>query len=133
MIIIKAKEYIEDNRTEFVKIIISLTLFCIGLLIKQNISKLLIMIIAYLIVGFDVIFKAFNNIRKGKVFDENFLMTIATIGAFCIGEYSEAVAVMLFYSIGEWILDTSTFLIDLHDEFWDTVYDKLKGEKDVLV
>ena len=67
MIIIKAKEYIEDNRTEFVKIIISLTLFCIGLLIKQNISKLLIMIIAYLIVGFDVIFKAFNI----KIFNDN--------------------------------------------------------------
>lgn len=131
MIIIKAKEYIEDNRTEFVKIIISLTLFCIGLLIKQNISKLLIMIVAYLIVGFDVIFKAFNNIKKGKVFDENFLMTIATIGAFCIGEYSEAVAVMLFYSIGEVLEDIAvgksknniTKLMDIRSDYANLIVD----------
>ena len=58
-------------------------------------------IIAYLIVGFEVVLEAVENIFKGKVFDENFLMTIATIGAFAIGEFPEAVAVMLFYQVGE--------------------------------
>lgn len=58
-------------------------------------------VISYLIVGLEIVLKAIRNIFKGKVFDENFLMAIATIGAFVIGEYPEAVAVMLFYQIGE--------------------------------
>ena len=57
--------------------------------------------IPYLIIGYDVILKAFRNIRNGQIFDENFLMMIATFGAFAIAEYIEAVAVMLFYQIGE--------------------------------
>ena len=61
----------------------------------------ILFIISYLIVGFEIIKKALRNIIRGKVFDENFLMTIATIGAFGIGEYPEAVAVMLFYQVGE--------------------------------
>ena len=60
-----------------------------------------ILIAAYLILGYDVLFKAFRNILKGRIFDENFLMTVSTVGAFVIGEYPEAVAVMLFYQIGE--------------------------------
>ncbi len=58
-------------------------------------------LVAYLVIGYKVLFKAVRNISYGKVFDENFLMAIASIGAFCIGEYSEAVAVMLFYQIGD--------------------------------
>ncbi|MEG2813520.1 MAG: heavy metal translocating P-type ATPase, partial [Oscillospiraceae bacterium] len=57
--------------------------------------------IPYLIIGFDVLWKAIRNILRGQIFDENFLMTIATIGAICIGEYPEAVFVMLFYQVGE--------------------------------
>ena len=57
--------------------------------------------IAYLLVGYKVILKALKNIRRGEVFDENFLMCIATIGAFCISDSKEAIAVMLFYSVGE--------------------------------
>ncbi len=60
-----------------------------------------LLIISYIILGFDVIWKAVKNILRGRVFDENFLMTISTVGAFVIGEYPEAVAVMLFYQIGE--------------------------------
>ena len=60
-----------------------------------------ILLVSYLIVGFEILKKAFRNIIRGKVFDENFLMTIATLGALCIGEIHEAVAVMLFYQIGE--------------------------------
>ena len=66
---------------------------------------LLLYAIPYLIIGYDVIFKAFRNIIKGEVFDECFLMTLATVGAFAIGEYPEAVAVMLFYQIGEMLQD----------------------------
>lgn len=58
-------------------------------------------LISYLIIGGEVLVKAFKNIRKGQIFDENFLMSIATIGAFIIGEYHEAVAVMFFYQVGE--------------------------------
>ena len=62
---------------------------------------LAIMVCAYLILGFDVLLRAAKNIIRGHVFDENFLMSLSTIGAFAIGEYHEAVAVMLFYQIGE--------------------------------
>lgn len=59
-------------------------------------------LIPYLVIGWDILWKAARNIRNGQVFDENFLMTIATFGAFGVQEYAEAVAVMLFYQVGEW-------------------------------
>ena len=86
-----------------IKIVIAFVLFLISLIIKfpnEWLNKG-IYIISYLIVGLDIVLKAIRNIFRGKVFDENFLMTIATIGAFAIGEFPEAVAVMLFYQIGE--------------------------------
>lgn len=86
-----------------IKIIISLILFLTSMIIKfQNewINNI-IYIIAYIIVGFDIVKKAFRNITRGKIFDENFLMTVATVGAFGMKEFPEAVAVMLFYQIGE--------------------------------
>ena len=61
----------------------------------------LIYLVPYLIIGYDIVYKAARNISHGQVFDENFLMMIATFGAFGVGEYSEAVAVMLFYQVGE--------------------------------
>ena len=63
--------------------------------------ELLVYLVPYFIVGYDVLLKAARNIRRGRVFDENFLMCIATVGAFIIGEYLEAVFVMLFYQVGE--------------------------------
>ena len=86
-----------------IKIIISFTLFLIALVAKFNnpIINNIIYIISYLIVGLEVVKEAIEHIIKGKVFDENFLMAIATIGAFAIGEFPEAVAVMLFYQVGE--------------------------------
>lgn len=66
---------------------------------------LIIFLVPYFIVGWDIVYKAVRNILNGQVFDENFLMFIATIGAFVVGEYSEAVAVMLFYQIGELFQD----------------------------
>ena len=62
---------------------------------------LVLFVVSYLVAGGDVLYKAVRNILHGRVFDENLLMTIATIGALCIGKYTEAVAVMLFYQVGE--------------------------------
>ena len=86
-----------------IKIIVSLILFLIAMIINFD-NELInkgIFIIAYIIVGLEIVRKALRNIFRGKVFDENFLMTVATIGAFGIGEFPEAVAVMLFYQVGE--------------------------------
>lgn len=85
------------------KIIIALILFVIALTINFNNEWInnAIYIISYIIVGSEIVKKAVRNITRGKFFDENFLMTVATIGAFGIGEFPEAVAVMLFYKVGE--------------------------------
>lgn len=86
-----------------IKIIMASILFLIALVARFNnpIINNIIYIISYLIVGLEVVKEAIEHIIKGKIFDENFLMAIATIGAFAIGEFPEAVAVMLFYQIGE--------------------------------
>ncbi|MFZ1247435.1 MAG: heavy metal translocating P-type ATPase [Leptotrichiaceae bacterium] len=75
-------------------------LFAIILPVNKYI-KIILFVISYFIVGKDVLVSAYKNIRAGEFFDENFLMGIATIGAFLVGEYTEAVAVMLFYQVGE--------------------------------
>lgn len=72
-----------------------------GLQEELPILQTLLFVLAYLLVGFEVLKKAFCNLLKGHVFDENFLMSVATLGAFGIGELEEAVAVMLFYQVGE--------------------------------
>lgn len=72
------------------------------LLLQSDIWILVPYLIAYIIIGGDVVKKAVMNISKGQIFDENFLMLIATVGAFFVGEYPEAAAVMLFYQVGEW-------------------------------
>lgn len=92
------------------RILITFVLFAIlfvcehtGILTPLEGSFLLFLIylVPYLIIGYDIVYKAARNISHGQVFDENFLMMIATFGAFGVGEYSEAVAVMLFYQVGE--------------------------------
>ena len=85
------------------KIIISAILFIIAIIIslKSEWISRSIFIVSYIIVSYEILKKAFRNITRGKVFDENFLMSVATIGAFAIGEFPEAVAVMLFYQVGE--------------------------------
>ena len=90
-----------------IKIIIAFVLFLFAMLVKfQNVwINNGIFIVSYLIVGFEILRKAVKNIFKGKVFDENFLMAVATLGAFAIGEFPEAVAVMLFYQVGELFQD----------------------------
>ncbi|MGM9967287.1 MAG: heavy metal translocating P-type ATPase, partial [Rummeliibacillus sp.] len=77
-------------------------LTAIGILVPlSNIGELSLFIIGYLIIGGDIVLRAVKNIYRGQVFDEHFLMTVATIGAFAVGQYPEGVAVMLFYQIGE--------------------------------
>lgn len=90
-------------KKRLIKIIVAIVFFITANIVPSTyeIIKNIMFIIAYLVVGFDILKKAFRNIIRGKVFDENFLMSIATIGAFAIGELPEAVAVMLFYQIGE--------------------------------
>lgn len=98
----------EENKEDLIKIIIGIIIFILAKVLKlSNIATLVIYIIGYLIVGGEVLIKAIKNIFKGEIFDENFLMSIATIGAFILGEYPEAMAVMLFYKIGEFCEDYS--------------------------
>ena len=83
-------------------IVISAILFVTALLVKMNLTlQLILMLIAYILVGKDTVLGAIKNVEKGDFLDEKFLMTIATLGAILIGEYPEAVAVMLFYEVGE--------------------------------
>ena len=97
----------KKNKKKLIKIIIAIIIYVIAIIAEKfhilheyYLNKILFLI-SYIIVGFEILKKAFRNIARGKVFDENFLMSIATIGAFVISEFSEAVAVMLFYQIGE--------------------------------
>ena len=94
-------------KKSLIQIIISAILFAIGLLVPFSNEWINngLFIISYLIVGLEIVIKAIKNIFKGEVFDEHFLMAVATIGAFAIGEFPEAVAVMLFYQIGELFQD----------------------------
>lgn len=99
----------EKKKKILSKIMIAAIFYIIAIIIsklnfpKSNIISFVLFITAYIIVGKDVLLKAFSNIKRGKLFDENFLMSIATIGAVIIGEYPEAVGVMLFYMVGEFL------------------------------
>lgn len=95
----------EENEFSPQKAVIVLLLFISGVFLKPELLKIGFFLIAYLVASGDVLLKACKNIIKGKVFDENFLMSIATIGALAIGEYPEAVMVMFLYQIGEFLQD----------------------------
>lgn len=91
------------------KIIIGAVIFAAAIILCHMLPiledyyiDLVLFLAAYFVIGGDVVKKACTNIAKGQIFDENFLMLIATVGAFFVGEYHEAVAVMLFYQVGEW-------------------------------
>lgn len=92
-------EYIKEN----IMLIIGTLIYLVALAYNGNNNSvsIILFIASYLVIGGEVILTALKNITNGEIFDENFLMSIATIGAFFIGEYPEAVAVMLFYQIGE--------------------------------
>lgn len=99
------------QKKTLLRIIIAFILFLLCVVLDHVLSfpgkwdalvKGVIFMVPYLMAGYDVVIKSVKNISKGHVFDENFLMTVATIGAYGTGEFSEAVAVMLFYQVGEW-------------------------------
>ncbi|MDD4583323.1 MAG: heavy metal translocating P-type ATPase, partial [Eubacteriales bacterium] len=91
-----------EQKKQLIKIGLALGFFFVALLSPVNESlQLVLYIIGYLFVGYDVILSAIKNIVQGQVFDENFLMTIATLGAFFLGEYPEGIFVMAFYQLGE--------------------------------
>ena len=94
-------------KKSLIQIIISFILFLVAMAVpfENDLINKGLYIIAYLIVGLEIVWKAIRNIFRGRVFDEHFLMAIATIGAFVIGEFPEAVAVMLFYQVGELFQD----------------------------
>ncbi len=90
------------DKMDIIRIGIGLILFISPFLLKlEGSAGLIVYLLSYLIVGYDVVIRAIKNVAAGIPFDENFLMTLATIGAFIIGEYPEGVAVMLFYQVGE--------------------------------
>lgn len=114
---------------------IGILLYVIGLVLgEENIYGIIFFITSYVLVGGKVVLTACKNILKGQVFDENFLMSIATIGAFAIGEYPEAVAVMIFYAIGEMFQDYAvdksrrsiSSLMDIRAEYATLLVDKVE-------
>ena len=91
------KEFILKNY----QLLIGSILLLIALMIENNNISTVLYILSYIVIGKNVILKAFRNIKNGEVFDENFLMSVATLGAMIIGEYTEGIAVLLLYEIGE--------------------------------
>ena len=93
----------KKQKKMLVRIFISAVLFlAVVLMPLDGVERIAAFIVPYLVIGWDVLWKAIRNIAHGQVFDENFLMALATVGAFGTGEFPEAVAVMLFYQVGEW-------------------------------
>lgn len=90
-----------DLKLDMIKIIVAAVIFSVGFFFKDTRYGLWIFLVAYMIAGLEVLMTAAKNIAKLRPFDECFLMTIATLGAFCIGEYPEGAAVMILYQIGE--------------------------------
>lgn len=118
---------------DLIRIIISIVLLALGMIFNENIYLL---VISYVFISKEVYFNAFKNIREGKIFDENFLMIIATLGAFYIGEYPEAVLVMLLFSIGEYLSDLAVdnskkAIVELMDLRSDKINLKNIGVTDV--
>ncbi len=88
-------------KKDFIKLIISIIFTTVAFFIKEHWIRVALFLIGYLSIGYEVIFEALENVRRKKTFGEEFLMSIASIGAFTIGEYPEAIAVMLFFQVGE--------------------------------
>ncbi len=118
------------NNKKIIQLGLGILLFAAGILLKRLFSETLypsiaVFILSYLILGGEVVLQALKNVAKGQIFDENFLMSIATIGAFLIGDYPEAVAVMLFYQVGEYFQDAAvrkskksiTSLMDIRPDY----------------
>lgn len=97
----------KNQKIELIKLITGMILFTAAAFIFKGKVSLALYIVSYVLIGGEILLKMVKNISMGNIFDENFLMSVATIGAFCIKQYPEAVSVMLFYKIGELIEDTA--------------------------
>ena len=102
----KAAVYNDEDKKRTIRLAVGAAVYAIGMALTvfaklPTPAELAFLIVAYVILGWDVVWQAVKNITRGQVFDEHFLMSVSTIGAFAIGEYPEAVAVMLFYQVGE--------------------------------
>ena len=102
----KAAVYNDEDKKRTIRLAVGAVVYAIGMALTvfaklPTLAELAFLIVAYVILGCDVVWQAVKNITRGQVFDEHFLMSVSTIGAFAIGEYPEAVAVMLFYQVGE--------------------------------
>lgn len=96
----------ENEKSPLLRIGLAIAVFLCGTFLPvEGVVKFVVFFVAYLIAGGDILLKAFRNIIKGEVFDENFLMSIATLGAFSIKEFPEAVMVMILYQVGEYFQD----------------------------
>ena len=122
----ETEEEEEDNKGEMIRLAVGAIIFAVAAAMKfSNTVELILFLTSYVLVGGEVVLRAVKNIRRGQVFDENFLMGIATIGAFAIGDYAEGVAVMLFYQVGELFQDMAvnrsrksiTALMDIRPDF----------------
>ena len=108
----ETKEDDDDTRKMTIRLISGAVIYAAGIILGEFFKvslpiQLAFLTISYVILGGDVVMKAVKNIAKGRVFNENFLMSLSTVGAFVIGEYPEAVAVMLFYQVGEYFQDAA--------------------------
>lgn len=102
----KTEEEENGTKKEAIRLGIGAAFFIAGSILNLSFwPELIVFLISYIIVGGEIVLKALKNITRGQIFDENFLMSIATIGAFAIGEFPEGVAVMLFYQVGELFQD----------------------------
>lgn len=95
----------KENNQLFYRFIISLIIVTCAFFVEMDLLNLFLMIVAYIILAYDIIFKALKNVLKSKFLDENFLMFIASVGAFIINLRTEALAIMIFYQIGEFLQD----------------------------
>lgn len=128
----------ESGKKQIIQLIAGALIFGAGILLSRlyglNIyARLVVFLVSYIILGGEVVLKALKNITKGQIFDENFLMSVATIGAFAIGDFAEAVAVMLFYQVGEYFQETAVrrskkSIADLMDIRPDFATVKIGGE-----
>lgn len=123
----KSQETEEENdKSEIIRLAVGAAIFGIATALKlSNPLELILYLISFILVGGEVVLRALKNISRGQIFDENFLMSIATIGAFTIGQYPEGVAVMIFYQVGEMFQDIAvnrsrksiTGLMDIRPDF----------------
>ena len=124
------KKYLNED---LIKIIISLILFIVSFFIQNETIKLIILILSYIIISYEMYIEAFKDFREGEIFNEEFLMILATLGAFYIHSYEEAVMVILLFQIGEYLEDlavnkSKSSITKLMDLRVDTINIENKGK-----